>query len=367
MEDYYKVLGVSSNATKEEIKKAYRKLAHQYHPDKGGDPKTFQKINEAYQVLSNEDKRAQYDRYGTTFEGAQQGGGAGFGGFDFGSFWEQAGQEGGGFDYENLGDIFEEFFGSGFARTKAKKQPRRGADIQVDIEMDLEETLQSREKTFSIYKLVKCSRCNGNGAEPGTKIKECSTCRGMGQVQQIKRTVFGTMTHYANCPSCKGEGNSPEKPCNVCKGEGRIKQEQEIKVVIPAGVDSGQMLQFRGQGNAGKKNGPPGDLYVRVFVKPHSAFQRRGDDLYTTAPMAFSQIVLGDKVKVPGLGKEKPVYLKVPAGTQPGKIFRISDKGIPKFSGYGRGNLYVKITIATPKRLTRRQKELLKKLKEEGI
>jgi molecular chaperone DnaJ len=375
MEDYYKTLGVSSNASQEEIRKAYRRLAHKYHPDKGGSAAEFNKISEAYRVLSDKNKREQYDRYGTTFEGAQSGAG-GFSGFDFSSFWRQAGQGGGDedFDFEfggagpdNLGDIFDQFFGGGFRQRTSGKNARGGEDIQVDIEIGLEETLSMQDKNFSLYKYVKCSRCNASGAEPGTKIKECPTCRGVGQVQKMKRTIFGTITHYVDCPTCKGEGSSPEKPCNVCHGEGRIKQEQKINAFIPAGVDSGQILRFSGQGNAGRRGGKEGDLYVRIFVKSHPIFQRKGDDLYTVVNISFSQAVLGDKVEIPTLGTEKPAYLKIPAGTSAGNMFRISGKGVPKFSGYGRGNLYIKIQLKTPKKLTRKQKELLEKLKKEGI
>lgn len=371
MDDYYKVLGVSSNASREEIKKAYRQLAHKHHPDKGGDPKMFQKISDAYRVLSDKSKRDQYDKYGTTFEGAQAGAG-GFSGFDFSSFWQQAGQEREGFDFgdfgaENLGDIFDQFFSSGFQKNRSSSNNKRGEDIQLDIEINLEDVIRTQARKFSVYKYVKCSRCNGNGAEPGTKIKECQTCRGEGQVQKMKRTVFGAITHYATCPNCKGEGNTPEKPCNVCRGEGRTKQEAELNFSIEAGIDSGQVLRFSGQGNAGKKGGASGDLYVRVFIKDHPVFERKGDNLYAKIDISFSQAVLGDKVKVPTLEKGKTVYLKIPAGTLSGKVFKISGYGIPKFSGYGTGDLYIKVQIATPKNVTQKQKELLEKLREQGI
>ncbi|MCX6738099.1 MAG: molecular chaperone DnaJ [Candidatus Parcubacteria bacterium] len=368
-EDYYKILGVEKGASQDEIKKAYRHLAHQHHPDKGGDEKKFHKINEAYQVLSDKDKRQQYDQFGSSFEnmGGQGGfGNAGFSGFDFGSFWEQAQQQGNtssaGFD--NLGDIFEEFFGG--RRTK-KQDLRRGGDIQIDVEINLQDTLSSQERTFNIYKNETCGRCGGSGAEPGTKLKECQTCRGVGQVQEIRRTIFGTVAHYTVCPTCKGEGNTPEKACNVCKGEGRIKKEEKIEVVIPAGVDSGQLLKFKSKGEAGKRGGAAGDLYVRVFVKKHPTFDRRGDDLFATTNILFSQLALGDEVLVPNLGKEREIFLKVPAGTEPGKVFRITGKGIPRFSGYGRGDLYVKIQVVPPKKLTKTQKELLNRLRQEGM
>ena len=375
-EDYYKILGVSKDASQEEIKKAYRRLAHKYHPDKGGDEKQFHKISEAYQVLSDKQKRAQYDQFGNSFDfnnagaGAGGAGGAGgFAGFDFGSFWNQAQQErenfsGGGFN--NLGDIFEEFFG-GRNREQEKQDFKRGDDIQIDIELKLEDVLTDQTREIPIYKYEVCPRCGGIGGEPGTKIKQCQTCRGEGRVQQIRKTIFGAMSSYVLCPDCQGEGTIPEKPCNVCHGEGRIKKEERIKIVIPAGVDSGQVLRFEGKGNAGRKGGEPGDLYIRVFVAKNPTFTRRGDDLYSTVHLPFSQFVLGGKFKIPTLDKEKDVFLKIPALIEPGKVFRISGKGIPHFSGRGRGALYVEIQVAIPKNLTNKQKELLKELNKEGL
>ncbi len=360
MKDYYKILGVSKNASQDEIKKAYRKLAHKYHPDKGGDEKKFKEINEAYQVLSNKEKRAQYDKFGRTFEGASPGGG-GFG-FDF-SGWQ--GREGG-FDFEfgDLSDVFEEFFGGGFSARK--KDLKRGKDIQVDIEMDLEDVLRDQQKEILLRKYIVCPRCQGTGAEPGTRLNECFSCRGTGQVQQIKKTFFGTVTRYVVCPECGGEGFRPEKPCNVCKGEGRIMGEERITMTIPAGVDSNQVLKVKGKGDAGRKKGAAGDLYLRIFIKKHPLFERRGDDLYIDIPISFSQATLGDEIEIPTL-EGKKIILKVPAGTQSGKVFRISRKGIPHFGGFGRGNLYVKLLIKTPQKLTKKQRELLEKLKKEGI
>jgi molecular chaperone DnaJ len=231
--------------------------------------------------------------------------------------------------------------------------------------MDLNQVISSQKKRFSIYKYIICPRCNGKGGEPNTKIQECPSCRGTGQVQQIKRTFLGTITKYTVCPDCQGEGYIPQKPCNVCKGQGRIKKEEEIEITIPAGVDSEQVLKFRGLGEAGKLGGKPGDLYVRIFIKPHPLFTRRGDDLYTKVLVPFSLMALGGEVEVPTLSKS--ILLKVPPGTSSGKRFRISNKGIPHFSGYGRGNLYVDLEIKAPKRLTKKQRELLNKLRQEGL
>ena len=354
--DYYQILGVTKQASQEEIKKAYRRLAHQYHPDKGGSEQKFKEINEAYQVLSDPEKRRQYDQFGRVFEG-----GGGEPGWDFG-FGQGFGE---GFDFSDLGDIFGEIFGFGFGGRR-KKDLRKGSDIEIALEMPLEAVLKNQEKEISLYKQMVCSRCQGRGAEPGTKVKECFSCRGTGQVQQIKRTPFGAFTRYTLCPECSGEGQTPEKPCNVCKGEGRIKGEDKIKISIPAGVDTNQVIKVEGKGEAGRKGGRAGDLYVRIFVKKHPIFQRKGDDLWMSWPISFSQAALGDEIEIPVIDGKK-ILLKVPSGTQSGKVLRISGKGIPRFSGWGRGHLFVKLTIKTPQRLSKEQKRLLERLKKEGL
>jgi len=364
--DYYQILGVKKDASPEEIKKAFYKLAHKYHPDKsGGDEKKFKEINEAYQTLSDKEKRNQYDRFGRTFEGGGVPGG------DFQWAWGRPNVDFE-FDFEDLGDMVEEMFG--FGAPRRKKDLKKGRDIEIDIEIPLEDVLKGKEKEISLYKLILCSRCQGRGAEPGTKISECFSCRGTGQVQQIKKTFFGSFTQFTICPECGGEGYRPEKPCNVCRGEGRLKGEEKIKVFIPAGVDTNQVIKVESKGESGKRGGKPGDLYVRIFVKKHPMFVRKGDDLYISVPISFTQTALGDEVEIPTLDGStgspqggRKILLKVPAGTESGKILRISDKGIPHFSGYGRGNLYVELIVKTPKRLTKKQKELLEKLKEEGI
>lgn len=352
MEDYYKILGVPRGANQAEIKKAYRSLAHKYHPDKGGDEKKFKEVNEAYQVLSDNDKRAQYDQFGQTFEG----GGPGFGGFDFQQGFDPS-------QFGDLGDIFGEFFSGARSR---KKDLRRGKDIQIDISLSLEEVLANQEKELVLNKKVLCSRCNGSGGEPGTSTKECFSCRGTGQVQQIKRTFFGTVARYVICPECSGVGSKAEKPCNVCKSEGRIGGQEKIKVVIPAGVDTNQALKIKGQGESGLRGGSPGDLYLRIFVKKHSLFERRGDDLLFKKEISFPQAALGEEIEISTL-EGKKIMLKVPAGTESRKVFRISKKGVPHFGGLGRGNLYVELMVKTPQKLSKRQKELLEKLREEGI
>ncbi len=359
--DYYEILGVTKQASQDEIKKAFHKLAHKYHPDKGGDEKKFKEINEAYQVLSNAEKRAQYDQYGRVFEGAGQPGG----GADFNWAWQNQNVN---FDPEDLGDIFENFFsfGGGGARRANRKDLKKGKDIQVDIEIALEDTLAPINKTITLNKLITCARCTGKGAEPGTKVNECFSCRGSGQVQEVKRTILGSYTTFATCPECKGEGTKPEKPCNVCKGEGRTRGNEEILFTIPAGIDNNQAIEIEGKGDAGKKGGKAGDLYVRVYVKKHPLFMRKGDDVYVTREIAYSQAVLGGEIELPTLEK-KDILVKVPAGTESGKILRISEKGIQHFGSYGRGNMYVELIIKMPKKLSREQKKLLEQLHQEGL
>jgi len=370
MKDYYQILGVSRDASREEIKKAYYKLAHKYHPDKGGDDKKFKEINEAYQVLSNKEKRTQYDRFGRVFEGV-----GAEPGFDFQWAWGRPDIDFE-FGFEDLGDMVEEMFG--FGTPRKRRNLKKGKDIEIEIEIPLEETLKGKEKVITLEKMILCPRCQGLGSEPETKIKECFSCRGTGQVQQIKKTFFGSFTRYITCPECGGEGYRPEKPCNVCRGEGRIRAAEEIKVFIPAGVDNNQIIKVEGKGEAGKKGGKSGDLYVRIFIKEHPIFDRKGDDLYISVPVSFAQAALGDEIEVPTLegpegkpsasyGVKKKILLKVPSGTESGKILRISGKGIPHFSGYGRGHLFVELIIKTPKKLTKRQKELLEQLRKEGI
>ena len=358
MKDYYQILGVSRDASPEEIRKAYHKLAHRYHPDKGGDEKKFKEIAEAYQVLSNKEKRTQYDRFGQTFEGAGS-----QPGFDPGVFWSNI--RGEDFDFGmNLEDIFEDFLG--FTKTGRRRDINRGKDIEIELEIDLKDTLRGVKRNINFGKKIVCQRCQGSGGEPGSAIKECFSCRGTGQVQQMKKTFFGTITRYVLCPECKGEGKIPEKRCNVCGGEGRIEGEEDIEVYIPSGVDFGQIIKIAGKGEAGRKRARKGDLYVKIFIKPHPLFKRKADDLYLTLPTSFTQASLGDEVEVPTL-EGKKILLKVPAGTESGKVFRVSGKGIPHFSGFGRGNLYVKLSVKTPKKLTKKQKELLEKLKEQGL
>jgi len=344
--DYYSILGVSENASKEEIKRAYRRLAHQYHPDKnGGDDKKFKEVNEAYQVLSNDQKRQQYDQFGTAFD---QGG---FSGFEdiFKGF---SGQR-----FEGFGDIFGDIFsGSGFRRKQ------KGKDIVVDIEIDLEDAFKGVKKEIKLKKLTICSNCRGSGGEPGSGKKKCPNCNGSGQIEQTKRTFFGVFSQVITCSECDGKGEIPEKSCKKCRGTGRIHDIEEIKVDLPAGVDDGQTIRLTGKGEMPKKEGVPGDLYIRVHLKKHKLFERKGDDIFYNLSLKFTQAVSGDKVEIPTL--EQTVKLKIPQGTESGKTFRLAEKGMPRVNGIGRGDLYVKVNIKVPKRLS---KKLIEDLKKEGI
>jgi len=362
--DYYEVLGITKGASQEEIKKAFHKLAHKYHPDKGGDEKKFKEINEAYQVLSDKNKRAQYDQFGRVFEGGQPGGADGFSGYNWA--WGNKGSQDVEFDLNDLGDVFEEFFGFNGGRRQSKKDTRRGKDIQVDIEIPLEKTLKDFSEKITLAKQVVCNRCQGLGAEPSTQIKECFSCRGSGQVQQVKKTIFGSFTSVGTCPECNGEGTIPEKPCNVCKGEGRVKAEETIEFKVPAGVDTNQVIKIEGKGEAGKKGAKAGNLYARIFVKKHSVFERREDDLFTSLQITFSQAVLGDEIELKVI-EGTNILLEIPQGTESGKILRISGKGIPHFQGHGRGNLYVELKINTPKKISREQKKLIEDLQKQGL
>jgi len=354
MKDYYKILGVSRNASMEEIKKAYYKLAHQYHPDKGGDKEKMKEINEAYQILSDKQKKNQYDNFGADFSGS-----------NFNWAWGNQPGAGIGFDVEDMSDIFEDFFGFS-SKESRKRNIKKGNDIRIDIEISLQKTLESFVKEINLKKYIVCERCQGKGAEPGTPQNRCFSCQGTGEVQEVRRTFLGSFTKWAVCPECQGEGQKPENPCNVCKGQGRIKGEEKIKITIPAGVDSNQIIKIAGKGEAGKKQGKSGDLFIRIFIKPHPVFERRGDDLITVLPIAITQLILGDKINIQSL-EGKSISIKIPAGTEPGKIIKIPGEGIPHFGGWGRGSLYLKLAVKKFSRLTKKQKMLLEELRKEGL
>lgn len=361
--DYYKILGVEKNATTEEIKKAFRKLAHQYHPDKqSGDEAKFKEINEAYQVIGNEQKRQQYDQFGSTFD--QQGGFGG--GVNWDDFMKYARQGGGGgyqninVDFGDLGDIFGDIFGFGGGGARRSRGGRRvvqGDDLQMRLTLEFKEAIFGVKKEISIAKNIKCDHCHGNLAEPGTPIKTCSACGGSGQVVKVQRTMFGAFQSAVVCSACNGEGKIPEKKCTVCRGQGITKQEKTLEIEIPAGVSEGMTLRLAGQGDVGLYGGPAGDLYVHLKVKEDPRFERNNDDIITRKEISFVNAILGTKLEVDTL--DGVVDLNIPEGTQPGARFRIKGKGVPKMRGAGRGDFYVDVVVEIPKKISRQQKKLL--------
>jgi len=353
--DYYNTLGISKGSSKEEIKKAYRKLAHQYHPDKnGGDDRKFKEINQAYQVLSNDQKREQYDQFGTAFE---QGGFSGQG-VNFEDLFRGFGnQQASGFDFSDIfGDVFS---GSGFKRRE------KGKDIVVDTEITLEEAFKGTIKEINLRKLTICSHCRGTGGEPSKGKKICPSCNGRGQIEQTKRTFFGVFSQVIVCPKCNGKGYIPEKECKKCRGKGRVYDIESIKVKLPAGVNNAQTIRLTGKGEIAKKQGIAGDLYIRVYVKKHKYFERKGDDITYNTKIKFTQAVLGDKIEIPTL--EGHIKLKIPAGTESGKLFRLAGKGMPRLNSSGRGDQYVLINVNVPKKLSKKEKKLVEELKKEGV
>jgi molecular chaperone DnaJ len=357
--DYYEILGVSKNATQEEIKKAYRKLALKYHPDKGGAKENeakFKEANEAYEVLKDEGKRKAYDQFGHA--GPRMGGpGSGQDGYGWGDF-AQGGYGTGGFnvnfeDLGGLGDIFGEMFGGG-TRTR---RPQKGADLETQISIDLSEAVSGTEREIVLDKLNECDKCKGSGAEPGSKVKTCPTCGGSGQINKARQTMFGTFAQVATCDECAGRGEIPEKKCTKCAGAGRIKERKGVKVKIPAGIEDGQTIRLTGKGEAGPVGAPAGDLYLNVRIKPDKRFVREGANIISTTEITFPEAALGTTVKVETVhGKIK---LKIPAGTQSGKIFKISEKGMPVINSGRKGDHLVKIHVKTPTKLSRKQKKLL--------
>lgn len=347
--DYYEVLGVSKSASKDEIKKAYRKLSKQYHPDINKEPDAadkFKEIAEAYDVLSDDQKKAHYDQFGHT--DPNQGFG-GFGGQDFGGF--------GGFE-----DIFSTFFGGGGGRRRDPNAPRQGADLQYTMTLSFEEAAFGKETEIEIPREETCDTCHGSGAKPGTKVDTCSNCGGSGQINVEQNTAFGRIVNRRTCNVCRGTGKQIPNKCSTCGGDGKVKKRKKIQVKVPAGIDDGQQLRVSGQGEPGVNGGPAGDLYVVFHVRDHEFFERDGDDIYCEMPITFAQAALGDEIEVPTLhGKVK---LKIPAGTQTGTRFRLKGKGISNVRGYGQGDQHVVVLVVTPKKLTEKQKQLLREFSE---
>ncbi|MEI2665517.1 molecular chaperone DnaJ [Rossellomorea sp. LJF3] len=343
--DYYEVLGVGKDASKDEMKKAYRKLSKKYHPDinKEADAdEKFKEISEAYEVLSDDQKRAQYDRFGHTDPNQGFGGGADFGGGGFGGFE----------------DIFNTFFGGGGGRRRDPNAPRQGADLQYTMSLTFEEAVFGKETEIEIPREEECDTCHGSGAKPGTKVNTCSHCNGSGQLNVEQNTPFGRIVNRRVCHYCNGTGKQIKEKCSTCGGAGKVQKRRKIAVKIPAGIDDGQQLRVTGQGEPGINGGPAGDLYVVFHVRSHDFFERNGDDIYCEMPVTFAQAALGDEIEVPTLhGKVK---LKVPAGTQTSTRFRLKGKGVPNVRGYGTGDQHVQVKVVTPSKLTDKQKQLLR-------
>ena len=353
--DYYEVLGVQKGASHDEIKKAYRKLAMKYHPDRNPDDKTaeekFKEVGEAYEVLSDDEKRSRYDQFG--FTGVDPNYGAGQGGAGFGGF--------GGFgDFGDFGDIFGSFFGGGGGRASNANAPRRGENVMSRLELTFEEAAFGCEKEVGAMRIENCSSCNGTGSADGV-IETCGTCRGSGQVRTTQNFMGMQMQSTAACPQCGGKGKTIKTPCTTCKGKGKVRRTQKIKVKVPAGVDQGQSVRVRGEGCVGSNGGPNGDLLVEIYIKRHPIFTRRGMDVLCEVPITFTQAALGAEIQVPTLDGKMPY--EIPEGTQTGTIFTIPGKGIPEVNNpRRRGNQRFTVVVETPTKLTKEQKELLRQL-----
>ncbi len=348
-DDYYKTLGVSRDTSKEDIKKAYRKLAMQHHPDRNpNNPESaekFKKISEAYAVLSDDTKRSQYDQFGSA------------------GFHQKYSQEDifRGFDFEDIfgdvfgGDVFNMFFGG----NRRSRSSRRGRDLMYEMKIDFEDAVFGSTQDIEISTLIKCEKCSGSGSRDN-KFDVCSNCEGTGSSRATRRTPFGIFTQVSTCDECKGEGKTTKNRCQECNGSGRASKRKFVKVKIPAGVNDGSRLRIREAGEAGIKNNPSGDLYVLIHVKPSEIFEREDSDLYLNIPISFSQAALGDEIDIPTL--EKEVSIKIPPGTQSSTKFRLKGKGVPHLDGYGRGDIYITVNIVTPKKLTKEQKKLFEQL-----
>jgi molecular chaperone DnaJ len=358
--DYYKILGVSKPSSQAEIKKAYRKLAQEHHPDKGGGKEAeakFKEISEAYSVLGDESKRKQYDQFGfVPGSGAgPSGGGQGYGNGAYN--WQDFSNANINFeDLGGFGDIFETFFGGG-GRTSARTRHAKGADLQAQIAIDFKDVITGVERDLNSNKWVSCSKCKGDGAEPGSSLKTCPTCHGSGQVTKATQTMFGTFASNQVCPECEGRGKIPEKQCSKCHGRGRVKESKNMTVNIPAGVDNGSVIRIAGEGEAGAYGAKAGDLFLRISVKNDPRFVRNGNNLLTETKIPFTEAVLGSVVKIPIV--EGSVDLKIPAGTQPGQVIKISGKGVPVLNSSRRGDLLVRINVEIPKKISGSQRKLL--------
>ncbi len=351
--DYYEVLGVQKGASDDEIKKAFRRKSKEYHPDlHPGDKEAeekFKEVNEAYQVLSDADKRDKYDRFGHAGVDPNFGAGGGFNGGGFGGF--------------DFGDIFGDIFGGGFGGGRTRNGPKRGADIRQVIDITFEEAAFGCSKKINVTAQEKCESCGGTGAKKGTPVETCQNCHGTGRVQTRQRTILGYMTTETVCPQCHGDGKIIKEPCRDCRGTGVVRKNKTIEVQIPPGIDNGQTIQLSGKGEAGAKGGPNGDLLITVRVRPHEIFKRDEYDVYIDMPITFAQAALGAKIQVPTL--DGAVELTIPEGTQTGSKFRMKGKGIPYLRSKSRGDEYVTVTVEVPRNLSSRQKEMLRSFDED--
>lgn len=342
--DYYKILGVEKSASQDDIKKAFRKLAHEHHPDKGGSEAKFKEINEAYQALGDADKRARYDQFGSA-EGPQGFGGGFPGGFDPNAFGD-------------LGDIFGSFFGGSDGRRGSGRRAQKGQDVEMELYLNFKESVFGVAKEITVNKTNTCARCGGQGAEPGTKLKECATCKGKGYTIGTQRTILGSVQMRVNCHECGGRGEKPEKICTECRGEGTSRGRKTLRVDVPAGVEDNMQMRVRGEGESIGTQGEPGDLYLRLRVSPDPRFERDGTTIHVTKKVGFTQAALGDEVAVDTI--DGPVNMKIPPGTQSGDELRLRGKGVP--SNRGRGDQIVIVKVVTPTKIDKNSRRLLEEL-----
>ena len=365
--DLYEILGVNKNATDDELKKAYKKLAKKYHPDlnpddKKGAEQKMKEVNVAYDILKDPQKRAQYDQFGfAAFQGGGGGNGSAGGGFDFGDIF---GGGAGGFGFD-MGDIFNDLFGGGGRRQRQQRTgPERGADLRYDLSVNFEEAAFGTKKVIKVPKMEECEECGGTGAAKGTSPETCPDCHGTGMRQTVTRTPFGTIANSRPCERCHGTGKFVKNPCSHCHGEGKVRVEREVQVTIPRGVDTGNRLRIANAGQPGTRGGESGDLYVYIRVKAHPIFSREDNDVYCEIPITFVQAALGASVEAPTI--DGKIELKIPEGTQSGAVLKVKNKGIPHLRGEGRGDEFVKVKVLTPKNLNAKQKKLLRDFEDVG-
>ena len=366
--DYYEILGVSKTATDDELKKAYRKLAKKYHPDANPDNKEeaeakFKEVNEAYETLSDPQKRRMYDQFGADGPQGFGGNGGPFGGQNGYYSYTSSGFDGFS-DFGDLGDIFSSFFGGGFGgRSSSRKQngPRKGADLNLHLDITFEQAFLGVEKEITITRNEECNVCHGSGAKPGTSVTKCTMCNGTGQVRQVQNTILGQMQTTRTCTNCHGTGEIIKEPCENCRGKGTVRKQPKIKVKIPAGIDDNQTVVLRGEGEPGEKGGPKGDLYITVRIKKHSIYTRSGSNVYCDIPITITQATLGSELEIPMVDGSKETY-RIPEGTQTGTKFTIRGKGFKSVTSSSVGDFVFTVNVQTPKKLTKEQRELLVQL-----